>query len=125
MDTTRHRLKYELARRFRRTLTPSETRLWLRLRGNPQGIHFRRQHPIGPYIVDFYCTAASLVVEVDGSVHTEDDKARRDEVSTAWLEAQGMMVFRLNGADVMIDPDTAAEDVLELAAKRITARKPD
>ncbi|EGF89755.1 hypothetical protein ABI_41780 [Asticcacaulis biprosthecium C19] len=100
-------------------MTPPEARLSVRLKGRPKGIHFRRQHAIGPYILDFYCAAAPLAVEVDGSVHDEDDVARRDERRTAWLQEQNVMVHRIAGADVMYDPDTAATDILEIAAKRI------
>ena len=80
--------KYALARHFRRNLTDAEARLWLRLKGKPDGLHFRRQHPIGPYIADFYCAAARLVIEIDGQVHGTENVAGRDERRTVYLEAQ-------------------------------------
>ena len=52
--------KYALARHFRRNLTDAEVLMWARLKGKPEGLHFRRQHPVGPYITDFYCAAARL-----------------------------------------------------------------
>jgi len=56
-----------------------EARLWQVLRERPGGIKFRRQHPVGPYIVDFYCPAARLAVEVDGEAHGMGDNPARDE----------------------------------------------
>jgi very-short-patch-repair endonuclease len=72
------------ARDLRRASTPPEDLLWLALR-NAQigGMKFRRQHPIGPYVADFYCHAAGLVVEVDGVSH--DDKAAQDTAKTKYL----------------------------------------
>ncbi|WAC49271.1 endonuclease domain-containing protein [Asticcacaulis sp. SL142] len=112
MNPPKPRLKYELARQFRKDLTPPEVRLWARIKGKPDGIHFRKQHPIGPYIADFYCAAARLVVEVDGQVHNLSDVAERDEGRLAWLGAQGLEVMRINAADIMRDADEAALGVL-------------
>ena len=78
MGEPKHRLKYAQARRLRRELTPPEARLWLRLKGRQDGLHFRKQHPVGPFIVDFYCASARLVVEVEGLVHDLSDVAERD-----------------------------------------------
>ena len=62
---------YERARRFRAALTPPEARLWVHLRKHQiADLGFRRQHPIGPYILDFFCARASLAVEVDGAALT-------------------------------------------------------
>jgi len=80
--------KYALARHFRRNLTDAEVLMWVRLKGKPEGLHFRRQHPVGPYIADFYCAAARLGVEIDGQVHDEDDVVVRDARRTAYLEKQ-------------------------------------
>src|SRR5690606_33091677 len=81
----------ERARRLRQNMTETERRLWSRLRGGQlNGLKFRRQHPIPPYIVDFYCEASQLVVELDGSQHNEvADRAR-----TQFLEQQGLVVLR-------------------------------
>ena len=110
--------KYALARHFRRNLTDAEARLWLRLKGKPDGLHFRRQHPIGPYVADFYCTAARLIVEIDGQVHGTENVAERDEPRTVYLEAQNLTIYRLSGTDVMGDPDEAALGVI-LTAKAL------
>ena len=63
------------ARRLRREETDAEHRLWLHLRRHQQGVQFRRQHPLGPYIVDFCCVERMLIVELDGGQH-EDQRAR-------------------------------------------------
>src|SRR5262249_58529080 len=77
------------AKRLRETTTGAEDLLWRRLRRFPvSGTHFRRQVPIGPYVADFACTAARLIIEVDGSQHGRDDLRKRDEERTHWLEAQ-------------------------------------
>jgi very-short-patch-repair endonuclease len=81
---------FERARRFRRALTPPESRLWFCLRGHKlAGLKFRRQHPIGPYILDFYCAAAKLAVEVDGAVHDRAEQAEHDRRRTLWLAERG------------------------------------
>ncbi|MEJ0064477.1 MAG: endonuclease domain-containing protein [Caulobacteraceae bacterium] len=72
---------------MRKNLTPPEARLWQALRGRAlDGLKFRRQHPIGPFILDFYCVSARLAVEVDGSVHTLGDNPARDDSRDLWLE---------------------------------------
>ena len=76
-----------LAREKRRKPTRSEMILWEALRRRQLGARFRRQHPLGPYVVDFYCVAHKLVVEVDGAVHDSAEAAERDAARQAWLEA--------------------------------------
>ncbi|MDE2837942.1 MAG: endonuclease domain-containing protein [Chloroflexota bacterium] len=92
-DTTR-------ARGFRKDPTDAERALWgiLRKRG-VQGRRFRRQAPIGPYIVDFVCFETRLVIEVDGGQHAE--QADYDAARTAWLESQGFRVMRFWNNEVL------------------------
>ncbi|HWU48809.1 MAG TPA: DUF559 domain-containing protein [Asticcacaulis sp.] len=119
MGESQHRLKYAQARRLRRELTPPEARLWLRLKGRQDGLHFRKQHPIGPFIVDFYCAAARLVVEVEGLVHDLLDVAERDVTRTAWLEAQRLEVMRIPASEIMRDPDEMALGIILRAKEKI------
>ena len=85
---------YQRAARMRRRLTPPEARLWKCLKGGKlEGHWFRRQHPIGSYILDFYCVEAQLAVEVDGTVHDTPEQRDRDR-RTAWLNARGITVVR-------------------------------
>ena len=115
MTSERPKLKYELARSFRKALTPPEARLWLRLKGKSDGVHFRKQHPIGPYIVDFYCAGAKLVVEVEGLIHDVLDIAEKDEPRNIWLEAQGLELMRIPASEIMRDPDEVALGILSRA----------
>lgn len=95
------------ARAMRRRPTESENALWQHLRGRKLGGYkFRRQHPIGPYIADFFCHQARLVVEVDGESHVHDGEY--DAERTAWLEAEGNRVLRFWNSAV----SNSLEDVL-------------
>ncbi|RAI42608.1 endonuclease domain-containing protein, partial [Rhodoplanes roseus] len=96
------RFRRETARRLRKNATDAELILWRHLRRlEAKGSHFRRQVPIGAYVVDFACMAARLVIEVDGSQHGEDEGCRRDEVRTRWLQAEGYRVMRFWNNDVI------------------------
>jgi len=81
-----------------------EVVLWEELRsGRLSGLRFRRQHPIGPYVLDFYCAPMKLGVEVDGAAHGFADRARHDEHRDRWLTRQGIKLLRFSVADVMDD----------------------
>ena len=97
----RSRVTVPLARKLRLTPTDAEIRLWSRLRGKQlAGFRFRRQHPLGPYVVDFFCAEAKLIVEVDGGQHADDGEAR-----TRWLEARTYRVIRFWNNDVLANTD--------------------
>src|SRR5688572_25449963 len=91
------------AKRLRKELTEPERRLWwhLRRRLPLDGTHFRRQVPIGPYVTDFCCIGARLIVEVDGGQHTEDHALAYDHRRTAHLESQGFRVLRFMNVEVI------------------------
>jgi very-short-patch-repair endonuclease len=80
---------YANARRLRRKLSLPEGLLWRELRGKPDGVKFRKQHPLGKYALDFYCAAAKLAVEVDGIAHDMGDRPARDEARDDIVRAQG------------------------------------
>ncbi len=87
------------ARELRKEQTKMEWRLWAQLRQRQlAGLRFRRQHPIGPFIVDFCCKEHSLIIELDGSSH--DDQVEYDEERSAWLEAQGFRIIRFTNEQV-------------------------
>jgi len=91
-------------------MTEVELRLWIRLRGEQIGGHrFRRQVPIGPYVVDFACLKARLVVELDGGQHAT--AGERDERRTAWLESRGFAVLRFWNTDVLESLDGVLEKI--------------
>ena len=92
--------KLTLAKDLRRNMTPAERALWEAVRGNQlAGLHFRRQQIISGFIVDFYCHAARLVVEVDGPVH--DQQAEHDADRSRILESLGLRVLRFSNDAVM------------------------
>src|SRR5688500_20160696 len=86
------------ARALRREPTPPEFRLWQILRQRPDGLKWRKQHPAGPYTLDFYCPAAKLVVEVDGDSHGMGDNPARDRRRDAWLREKGLRVLQIGRA---------------------------
>jgi very-short-patch-repair endonuclease len=99
------------AKSLRRDLTPPEAMLWSRLRRRGEGLVFRRQHPLGPFILDFYCPAAKLVIEIDGIGHSHGDQPERDERRDGWLTGQGLQVLRIAAADVFRDADEVADNL--------------
>ena len=104
---------------MRRSLTPPEARLWACLKGGKLGgFKFRRQHPIGPYILDFYCAAARLAVEVDGAIHEQDGQATHDLRRTAWLAAQKIDVVRFSALSVR----DGLDEILMFLAGEVRAR---
>jgi very-short-patch-repair endonuclease len=106
---------HKRAKDFRKAMSPPEVLLWTRLRLlRGDGLTFRRQHPIGPYIADFYC-AARLVVEVDGAHHAEDAQIEQDAARAAYLERLGYRVVRCPGRDITRDADEAAQGIVQAA----------
>jgi very-short-patch-repair endonuclease len=103
---------YKSARRLRKQMSLPEVLLWRLVRKASPPI--RRQHPFGEYVVDFYCPAAKLVIEVDGFAHDTGDRPQRDCVRDAWLEAQGLRVLRIPARDVLRDPTGCADGILRL-----------
>ncbi|MDO8879090.1 MAG: DUF559 domain-containing protein, partial [Pseudolabrys sp.] len=94
-------MKTSLARRLRRDLTNVEMRLWQRLRNKQLGADFRRQHPAGRYILDFYCPAFRLAIELDGGQHAQTGAVARDAVRTHWLEQRGVVLLRFWNSEVI------------------------
>ena len=93
-----------ISRRMRQSLHHTEVRMWACLRGRQvDGWKFRRQHPIGPYFVDFCCPAARLIVEVVGPAHDGDAEWAYDQRRYAWLEAMGYRVLRVRVQDIDVD----------------------
>ncbi len=105
------------ARSLRRRMTPPEARLWVQLRRKAQGLRFRRQHPIGPFVLDFYCDSARLAVEVDGQQHWLGAAQLWDIERDEWLAFRGVRTLRLSAALIFEDPDTAVRTILHAAGK--------
>ena len=93
---------FERANSLRNNLTASEKYLWNELKNNKiKGYRFKSQHPVSRFIVDFYCHKAKLVIEIDGSIHNEQDIIERDEGRTSELEEFGLKVIRFTNEQVI------------------------
>ena len=99
----------QAAKRLRKNMTPAEAKLWSALKGKKlDGVKFRRQHPVGNFILDFYCPAYKLVIEVDGEIHNHQQEC--DRVRTYKLEQYGYKVVRFSNEQVLNDlPEVLAE----------------
>jgi very-short-patch-repair endonuclease len=94
------------ARRLRLEQTPAERRFWTIVGSfRENGWHFRRQAPIGPYIVDFVCKRADVVFEIDGDGHYSDAGIAADAIRTAYLAGRGYRMCRFSNLDVMSNPE--------------------
>lgn len=112
------------ARQLRREMTLPEVLLWQALRQRPGGFKFRRQHPAGDYILDFYCAAARLAVEIDGSTHDDPRAIRHDEARTHWLMAQGVAVLRIPARDVLRDMGAVVDHIVSRAQRLVPLHRP-
>src|SRR6185503_2921307 len=105
-------IRRAIAKRLRANTTPHERILWRALKELPiEGTHFRRQAPIGPYVVDFFCPAKRLIIELDGGHHNDDETAGRDNKRQAWLEQEGYRVIRFWNSDVIGDLNAVMERI--------------
>ncbi|MBN9006871.1 MAG: endonuclease domain-containing protein [Rhizobiales bacterium] len=104
------------ARRLRQDTTPHERMMWRAFKTLPViGTHFRRQAPIGSYIVDFFCPALHLVIEIDGGHHSETGTAHHDLIRQQWLEAEGYRVLRFWNSDVATNMEGILQAIAEVA----------
>ncbi len=102
------------ARHLRRTMTEGERKLWQLLRRKQlAGFRFRRQAPIGPYIADFFCPQAKLIIELDGAPHTDEERTYRDADRTRWLETNGCRVIRFWNIDIFQRPTEVTEAIYQ------------
>lgn len=100
------------ARGFRQNSTHAERRAWELLRDRAAGVKFRRQHPIGSWVVDFYCPEGRLAVELEGSVHSQPSQARRDVRKEQFLRQHGIHVLHIPNGWVLEDPEGFIKKVL-------------
>jgi very-short-patch-repair endonuclease len=107
-------------RELRADATDAEMLLWRRLRGRQlEDWKFRRQHPLGPFIVDFFCSRGRLAIEIDGGQHFEEEAQRYDAERSRFLERCGIEVLRFNNDQVLAETDA----VLEVIASFLRARR--
>lgn len=104
------------AKRMRSAMTPAELKLWNAVRAHRlMGLSFRRQLPIGNFIVDFACPSHKLIVELDGSQHGDDVATARDNQRTDFLQSQGWSVIRFWNDDVLCDIDGVCQHIVTVA----------
>ena len=90
----------------------TELLLWNQLRKCPHGVRFRRQHPVGDYVLDFYCAKARTAFEIDGIAHDMADRPDRDLRRDAWLNGLGIEVVRIPASEVLRAPEEIAESIV-------------
>ena len=111
-------MKYEFARKLRRTQTDAERKLWSILRSRQfSGFKFRRQQPIGPYIADFVCFETRLIIELDGDQHGSDQRSAYDRARSRFLAKEGFCVVRFPNREIHLDLDRV-RDVIDHSLRR-------
>ena len=93
------------ARRLRRTMSLPEVLLWREVRKKPNGLQYRRQHPAGPYVLDFFCATTNVAIEVDGEAHSRGDQPLKDQLRDDWRKEHGIRVMRIAAQDVLENLD--------------------
>jgi len=106
------------ARQLRKRMSPSEIKLWKVLRLRPEGLQFRRQHPLGPFVFDFFCKAASVGIEVDGLSHDFGDNPMRDQRRDRWTRNQGIETVRISAEDVRNNLEGVVTHIIDRCLER-------
>ncbi|MHB1357431.1 MAG: endonuclease domain-containing protein [Anaerolineae bacterium] len=114
-----------LVRQLRREQTSAEGLLWALLRNRQvMGLKFRRQHPIGPYVLDFYCVEAHLGIELDGGQHDVIEVIESDQERTAYLEARGIKVIRFWNHEVLRTTEVVLQTLCIISSQSLTRQSP-
>lgn len=112
-------LIFQNAKQLRNHLTNSEMKLWGYLRTKPFRLKFRRQHPLGIYIADFYCHALKLIIEVDGNIHEIKGVALHDDERQSLLEKEGFLFLRFCNADVQSNFEKVITEINQFIQNKI------
>ena len=107
-----------VARMLRKRMTDAERKLWSAIRMNQLGVKFRRQVPLGPYVLDFFSAKAKLVIELDGSQHLTTEGMRKDATRDNYLRSIGLEVIRYSDTEFLQNQDGVLEDIFERAQNR-------
>ena len=107
------------ARKLRSEMPLPEGLLWRELRKRPGGLKVRRQHPAGAYVLDFYCAAARLAIEVDGRAHDSAPAAERDSRRSEFLRSQKVATVRVPANAILGDVEAAVARIVEICSERI------
>jgi len=106
------------ARTLRRTMSLPEVLLWQQLKLRPHGLKFRKQHPVEPYVADFYCPEKRLVIEVDGIAHDMGGNPARDERRNVFFAERDLEVLRIAATDILNDVTAVAQSIADYADAR-------
>jgi len=106
-----HPLVFDLAKQLRKNMTHAEMILWGYLKSNFEGLRFRRQHPLNMYIADFYCHKLKLIIEVDGSIHDNDNVKQNDLKREADLIEMGCVIIRFTNERVEKETNKVLEEI--------------
>ncbi len=109
----------KLARKLRAEMTPPEIALWQALRTRPGGHKFRRQHPAGIYVLDFFCSKARLAIEVDGRAYDSASVIAKDEARSRFLREQGIATTRIPAKLVLEDIEAVVRRLVEICDERM------
>lgn len=101
-----------------------EATLWGELRKRPEGLKFRRQHPAGVYVLDFYCAAARLAIEIDGFAHDSERAAKADAARSHFLRSQGVATLRVPARAVLENLEDAVARIAEVCRQRVERSSP-
>ena len=109
---------FEYAKQNRVNSTPAESALWEELRNKKlKGYKFRRQHPVGVFILDFYCHTAKLAIEIDGEYHLEQEQQIYDRARTELLNQAGIKELRFTNQDILTNLSSVLETITQILEK--------
>lgn len=109
------------AKKLRKEMSLPEVLLWMQLKERPSGFKFRKQHPFGVYVADFYCHEARLIIEVDGEAHNRGDQPEFDSKRDTWFRSQGIDTMRISARDVLSNMEGV---ILHILSAINTAKPP-
>lgn len=112
------------ARELRSTMSLPEVLLWRVLRSRPGGLKFRRQHPLGSYVLDFFCREAGFAIEIDGEAHDRGSRPQRDIARDDAVRLQGIRTVRIPVMDVLRDLKAVVRHIVQIASERAPLHRP-
>ena len=115
-------LLFQKAKELRKTMTDAEIILWMNIKNGVNGFKFRRQHPIGNYIADFFCHKAKLIIELEGSIHHLAHIQALDDIKQRDLENLGYYIIRFTNNDVKLSIDNVIETIKKTIIKIINSQ---
>jgi very-short-patch-repair endonuclease len=112
------------ARKLRREMSLPEGLLWRELRARPSGLKFRRQHPSGAYVLDFFCNDARLAIEIDGESHSMGDRPAHDAARDAWFAKADIATLRIPAREVLADLVAVVQGIVAACMERLPLHHP-